>query len=858
MKRVMNIAKNTLLILLLLALAVTDIVSAEPLLRIVTWDANRGRPDMILTDTMEGINIEYLYNDLIKPSYFGPSGIVRCTPSIRYVSTIASGSLVTGGVRQADVFFGNQIDPNEPVVPLSPEEAAELVSFLNAGGIVYISAHTYGQGAVWHELFNALNISDRFNSDRISSGTISLPLVETPFTNGPFGQVGYMGWPYFSSIATSALTPVIKAGPSPPSNVLIAEGAFGDGRLAASGGVIAHDYVSGNASTRRYLLNMLARGCRAPNLQIYQTVIPEVASPGLPIAITLHVSNPGESAITDVVVNADIPGQLTNLSYAGEGLTITQVGSAPYTWRLGTLQAGASGTITISATTAADLSASSTLTIQSTVNGTDGEIPVSDSSSVTISAQDCYATADQGATVYRTLQGAIDAAADGATVKVAGYCSGVSSVNNESQVAFINKNLTVRGGFSSTDWSHDPLLYPTTIDPRQKGRVITIGEKNVTLRDINLVNGRIMGYGGGVNGPPNSLLTLKNVTLANNTSVKNIGGGLFTYGGLVAEDSKFTGNWAYRGGGGAVTQGATITGCLFQNNVASVLDGGGLFAFRTLNLSGCRFINNSAGEKGGGLYAEGLDAAQNTIANSLFSGNTAGIKGAAIALFSYGASGVNARLIHNTISGSSGIVSAIYAPNYPVNVSNSIIDGYATGIETTSSSVSAVSEDYNLFNVVSKFGAAGTVASGGHSITGDPKFIGAVAGNYRLMAGSPAIDYGLEMGFTTDLDGRERPSGIAPDVGAYEVEATYPAFPVRNAGGSNQYFATLGEAISNAAPGSVIEAREKFFPETLTINKAITLKGGFDLYYAINDGYTTIEGLVIRGGSFTADRVVIK
>jgi hypothetical protein len=851
--------RKALPLTLLLILTLADTVTAVPALRIVTWDSSRGRDDMILTDTMEGKNIEYVYNDLMKPSYFGPSGVVRCTPDIRFVSSIAGGSLVSGGVRQADVFFGNQIDPNEPVIPLSAGEAAELASFINAGGVVYVSGLTNGQGAVWNGLFTALGISDHFNSDSHCSGSISLPLVTTPFTDGPFGTVGYMGWPCFGSIENSSLTPVIKAGGTPPTYVMIAEGAFGAGRLSVSGGVIAHDTVSGNASTRRYLLNMFAHGCQAPNLQIYQTVTPEVASPGQPIAVTLYVSNQSGAAINDVRVSTDIPAQLTNPSFTGSGLTLTQEGSTPYTWHLGTLEAGTSGTITVSATVSTSVTATSTLTIPATISGTDGQTTVSDSSSVTISAQDCYATSDEGVTVHRSLQEAIDAATDGATIKVAGYCADVTSVNNESQTAYINKNLTIRGGFSRAGWSFDPQLYPTTIDPRHKGRGITLGEVTVTLRDINLINGRVMGYGGGINAPGNSSLTLNNVKLANNTSVKNIGGGLFTDGALTAENSQFLGNWAYRGGGGALTEGTTvITGCLFQDNVASALDGGGLFSFRTLNLSGTRFINNRSGEKGGGLYLEGIEAGQNRIVNALFSGNSAGLKGGAISLFSYGVSGASAQIIHTTISGSSGTVSAIYAPNYTVGITNSIIDGYAVGIETSSSSVAAASEDYNLFNVAAKYGVSGTVTGGTNSLTGNPGFVDAAAGDYHLLAGSPAIDYGLDMGITSDLDGRERPSGIAPDMGAYEVESPYSSFSVRIAGASPVYFPTLTEVLDYASPGNILEARGEYFPETLTVNKVITLKGGFDGAYRTRNGYTIIEGLIIVGGSFTADKVIIQ
>ena len=161
-------------------------------LRVISWDSTRGRDDMVLTDTSAGRNITRVYAALMNPANFGPEGVIKCAPGISYVNAIPTGSLVNGGVRQADVFFGNMINPNSPV-PLSASEAAELVAFLNAGGVVYISGDGHGQGTPWNPLFVALGISDRFASDYITSGSVSLPLVVTPLTNGPFGTVGYIG-----------------------------------------------------------------------------------------------------------------------------------------------------------------------------------------------------------------------------------------------------------------------------------------------------------------------------------------------------------------------------------------------------------------------------------------------------------------------------------------------------------------------------------------------------------------------------------------------------------------------------------------------------------------------------------------
>jgi hypothetical protein len=58
------------------------------------------------------------------------------------------------------------------------------------------------------------------------------------------------------------------------------------------------------------------------------------------------------------------------------------------------------------------------------------------------------------------------------------------------------------------------------------------------------------------------------------------------------------------------------------------------------------------------------------------------------------------------------------------------------------------------------------------TIRADPKFVDAVGRDYRLQAGSPAIDAGVATPSpSTDLDGHARPMGAAPDIGAYEHAA---------------------------------------------------------------------------------------
>jgi hypothetical protein len=56
--------------------------------------------------------------------------------------------------------------------------------------------------------------------------------------------------------------------------------------------------------------------------------------------------------------------------------------------------------------------------------------------------------------------------------------------------------------------------------------------------------------------------------------------------------------------------------------------------------------------------------------------------------------------------------------------------------------------------------------------TADPLFVNVEAGDFHLQAGSPAIDAGLNLGYTKDFEDNTVPVGAAPDIGAYEYGCT--------------------------------------------------------------------------------------
>ena len=144
--------------------------------------------------------------------------------------------------------------------------------------------------------------------------------------------------------------------------------------------------------------------------------------------------------------------------------------------------------------------------------------------------------------------------------------------------------------------------------------------------------------------------------------------------------------------------------------------------------------------------------------------------------------GGTALVTNNTLVDRHGnLASAVSVYSGSVQLFNNIVTSHTAAIQQFGGSVQ---EDYNLF-----FGLAatlsGTVSSGGHSHTADPRFVDAQSSDFHLRLNSTAIDAGdnnqRSPSFPTDLAGGPRfadvPSvpdtgaGGAPivDIGAYEV-----------------------------------------------------------------------------------------
>jgi parallel beta-helix repeat protein len=322
-------------------------------------------------------------------------------------------------------------------------------------------------------------------------------------------------------------------------------------------------------------------------------------------------------------------------------------GSITYMWDFGDNSPTASGT-TVTHTYA-------TVGIYTAlVTATNGAYTLTATTPVTVGLALCFATPDDGVTLFQSVdadavQQAADAAMVGAVIKVAGTCTGAQRRAATMQTVYISQALTLRGGYTTTNWTTSyPLTQATTLDALGTGRVVFISSTVGALEDLKIQNGNVSGFGytcssagcgGGIFAT--NALTLTNVHVLSNTAsysgggayvsgAATLNGGVFQnntstgyYGGglyastLVLTDTQFLTNTAYYGGGGAYVSGAaTLRGGLFQNNISTYSGGGGLSA-STLVLTATQFLTNTAYYGGGGASVWGAA----TLNGGLFQNN---------------------------------------------------------------------------------------------------------------------------------------------------------------------------------------------------------------------------------------------
>ena len=224
-----------------------------------------------------------------------------------------------------------------------------------------------------------------------------------------------------------------------------------------------------------------------------------------------------------------------------------------------------------------------------------------------------------GACVYNTIQDAIDAAPNGATVRVVGEWF------NENIDITGGKVITIEGGYNAA-CTAIVAGAKTTIDAVVSGSTVDVsGGSRVILRNLNLGYGS--SFGAGVDVLGSSHVTLDNVRVKNNFGAS--GGGFYVGSGSVVtltNGSNVSFNTASTGGGAIVYGRLSVfqTTSDFANNCATS-DGGNLaVSGGTLVMDNADVVAGTAAGatgRGGGIYATGNAVV--TLTNSVFVGESA-------------------------------------------------------------------------------------------------------------------------------------------------------------------------------------------------------------------------------------------
>lgn len=227
-----------------------------------------------------------------------------------------------------------------------------------------------------------------------------------------------------------------------------------------------------------------------------------------------------------------------------------------------------------------------------------------------------------------TIQYAVSVALPGDEIRVAGgVYTDVQQTAGITQVVYISRSVTIRGGYSPTfTYPAQPAMYTTTLDALGLGRVVVIsGAVTVTLENLSLTGGTAM------------------------TTSVNQGGGLFaTQATLILSHTTLLRNQAEFGGGMFARQvTGTLVNSLVQENLADY--GGGLYWQEgTLTMTQDALVANEVQNSGGGLRLYNSTA---WIGNSVLTENRSTLSGGGLYASLSGVTLTNNLINGNVVSG---------------------------------------------------------------------------------------------------------------------------------------------------------------------------------------------------------------
>ena len=304
-----------------------------------------------------------------------------------------------------------------------------------------------------------------------------------------------------------------------------------------------------------------------------------------------------------------------------------------------------------------------------------------------------------------------------------------------------------------------------------------------TLMLTNCIfSGNSTGQDGGGMRNYRSSPTLTNCIFTGNSAVDD-GGGMYnySYSSPTLTNCTFSDNSADYGGGmdNLRYNNPTLTNCTFSNNLARY---GGAISNRHYSkprLTNCTFSGNSADYSGGGINN---DRGRPTLTNCTFAANSAP-NGSALACDSRHQLSPSKLQLSNCILWDGGDETEARCESGKMPDRRLAKQGgFASEIWNNDGSTITINYSDVQGGQMAVYDPCEGLVWGEGNIDADPLFVDANNGDYRLSAGSPCIDAGMDAGVYEDIEGNIRPfdfpgvdnNGELPDfdMGAHEAVAT--------------------------------------------------------------------------------------